>query len=88
MSSCGLYLPISATQPLSHRILTNKNRKRHIPCAYMNNNIVAEYFFDILLQDYINSLKAFYHRSQFSASESIIDGIYAKWPSTQKGNTR
>jgi len=37
LSSCGLYLPLSATQPLSHRILTNKNRKRHIPCAYMNN---------------------------------------------------
>jgi hypothetical protein len=30
-------LPLSATQPLSHRILTNKNRKRHIPYAYMNN---------------------------------------------------
>lgn len=37
LSSCGLYLPLSATQPLSHRILTNKNRKRHIPYAYMNN---------------------------------------------------
>jgi hypothetical protein len=38
LSSCGLYLPLSATQPLSHRILTNKNRKRHIPYAYMNNS--------------------------------------------------
>jgi hypothetical protein len=37
LSSCGLDLPLSATQPLSHRILTNKNRKRHIPYAYMNN---------------------------------------------------
>ena len=37
LSSCGLYLPLSATQQLSHRIQTNKNRKRHIPCAYMNN---------------------------------------------------
>jgi hypothetical protein len=37
LSSCGLYLPLSATQPLSHRFLTNKNRKRHIPYAYMNN---------------------------------------------------
>lgn len=38
LSSCGLYLPLSATQPLSHRILTNKNRKRHIPSAYMNTS--------------------------------------------------
>jgi hypothetical protein len=38
LSSCGLYLPLSVTQPLSHRILTNKNRKRHIPYAYMNND--------------------------------------------------
>jgi hypothetical protein len=37
LSSSGLYLPLSATQLLSHRILTNKNRKRHIPYAYMNN---------------------------------------------------
>jgi hypothetical protein len=37
LSSCGLHLPLSATQQLSHRILTNKNRKRHIPYAYMNN---------------------------------------------------
>jgi hypothetical protein len=37
LSSCGLYLPLSATQPLTHRIVTNKNRKRHIPYAYMND---------------------------------------------------
>jgi len=42
LSSCGLYLPLPATQPLSHRILTNKNRKRHIPCAYMNNTVTVE----------------------------------------------
>ena len=38
LSSCGLYLPLSATQSLSQRILTNKNRKRHILCAYMNTS--------------------------------------------------
>jgi len=38
LSSCGLYLPLLATQPLRHRILTNKNRKRHIQCDYMNTS--------------------------------------------------
>jgi hypothetical protein len=42
LSYCGLYLPLSATQPLSHRIQTNKNRKRHIPYAYMNNNGIVD----------------------------------------------
>ena len=38
LSSCGFYLPQSATQPLGNIILTNNNRKRHIPYAYMNND--------------------------------------------------
>jgi hypothetical protein len=42
LSSCGVYMPLSATQPLSHRILTNKNRKGHIPCAYMNYNVILD----------------------------------------------
>lgn len=77
--------PVLSLRCLLRKVFLSSSRGfQFTDCIY----IVAEYFFDILLQDYINSLKAFYHRSQFSASESIVDGIYAKWPSTQKGNTR
>ena len=38
LSSCCLYFLLSATEPLSHTILTNKNRKRHIPCAYISTS--------------------------------------------------
>jgi hypothetical protein len=31
-------------QPLSHRITTNQNRKRHMSCAYMNNCTVRAAF--------------------------------------------
>jgi hypothetical protein len=76
-------LPIPPSQFSRYGALNFFNKQRDSFLYAVANYLVCEYFFDILLQGYIDGLEAFHNRSKNNPSP-IVHGVRQKRPSTQK----